>query len=36
MPVAERRALLAAYQDLNVLPPAEVTKPTPYGPKIYT
>ncbi|KAF2831824.1 hypothetical protein CC86DRAFT_463609 [Ophiobolus disseminans] len=29
MSAAERRALLAAYKDCNVLPPAEVTQPMP-------
>jgi hypothetical protein len=31
MPTAERRALLAAYKDFDVLPPAEVTQLTLYS-----
>jgi hypothetical protein len=34
MPAAERRALLATYEDFDFLPPAEVTQPTPYSPPI--
>jgi hypothetical protein len=34
MPAEERRALLAAYEDFNVLPLAEVIQPTPYSPLI--
>jgi hypothetical protein len=31
MPAAERRALLAAYEDSDLLPPAEVGLPLPYS-----
>jgi hypothetical protein len=34
MPAAERRALITSYEDFNVLPPAEVAQPAPYGPPI--
>ena len=31
MPAAERRELLALYEDFHRLPPAEVAQPAPYG-----
>jgi hypothetical protein len=34
MSAAERKSLLASYKDFDVLPPAEVTQPAPYGPPI--
>jgi hypothetical protein len=34
MPAAERRALITSYEDFDVLPPAEVAQPAPYGPPI--
>jgi hypothetical protein len=34
MTAAERRALITSYKDSDVLPPAEVAQPAPYGPPI--
>jgi hypothetical protein len=34
MPAVKRRALLATYKGINLLPPAEVAQPAPYGPPI--
>jgi predicted transcriptional regulator len=31
MPAAERRELLALYEDFHRIPPAEVAQPAPYG-----